>query len=334
MLNKKQNVFAFLMAALLLFLAFAACDSAASEKNANDSIILREFEWPRSEIANLLPVPKSNIGSISWEASYGFVIYIGETSKEQYDSYVDECWERGFNLDYRKGDDFFWANNNDGYKATVRYEDNNVMFIRIDEPEKNQSSATMEPTIETTVEETTRSTTEKPANPPTQEPTTMPPTTEKPTQPPTTAKPTDPATTAPPPTTEAKLNGIHTVSYDNGDRYTGNFVDGIRSGQGTYTWANGTVYTGEFVNGSPSGNGNYVYPTTEPPPTQKPTDPPAPSPNPPPSQSKPSSGIVYWVKSGQVYHSTPNCPSLSRSRDIYSGTIAQSGKDRPCERCH
>ena len=176
----------------------------------------------------------------------------------------------------------------------------------------------------TTEKPTAAPTTEKPTEPPTPAPA---PTTEPPTQPPT-APPT-----ASPPTTEAKLNGIHTMSYDNGDKYTGNFVDGIRSGQGTYTWANGTVYTGEFANGSPSGNGDYTYPTTEPPPTQKPTDPPAPKPTDPPVQNKPSSGTVYWVASGEVYHSTSGCPSLSRSKNIQSGTIAESGKSRPCSKC-
>jgi hypothetical protein len=44
-------------------------------------------------------------------------------------------------------------------------------------------------------------------------------------------------------------------------------------------------------------------------------------------------GTVYWVASGQVYHATPGCSSLSRSRNIISGTVAQSGKDRGCRIC-
>ncbi len=49
-----------------------------------------------------------------------------------------------------------------------------------------------------------------------------------------------------------------------------------------------------------------------------------------------SSFIVYWVPRGEVYHSTSNCPSLSKSTTILSGTIDEakaSGKYRPCERC-
>ena len=44
-------------------------------------------------------------------------------------------------------------------------------------------------------------------------------------------------------------------------------------------------------------------------------------------------GIVYWVPNGYVYHLTRNCPTLSRSRTIYSGTRAQSGKSRCCKVC-
>ncbi len=51
------------------------------------------------------------------------------------------------------------------------------------------------------------------------------------------------------------------------------------------------------------------------------------------SQVKEETGMVYWVPSGKVYHSTKNCSSLSRSKTIYSGTIAESGKSKHCQRC-
>ncbi len=43
---------------------------------------------------------------------------------------------------------------------------------------------------------------------------------------------------------------------------------------------------------------------------------------------------VYWTPNGEVYHSTPNCPSLSRSKTILSGSIAESGKSRGCKTCY
>ncbi|MCL1858309.1 MAG: hypothetical protein FWF92_03660 [Oscillospiraceae bacterium] len=142
-------------------------------------------------------------------------------------------------------------------------------------------------------------------------------TTEPPTEPlAITEKPTEPPTTMEESTTA--LTGYHIQEYDNGDKYSGNFVNGVRSGQGTYEWANGTIYVGEFVNGNPSGKGEYIYPT------EATTAPP----------KIVTQEIVYWVPNGEVYHSTNRCNTLSRSRDIRSGTIAESGKSRKCSRCY
>ncbi len=45
---------------------------------------------------------------------------------------------------------------------------------------------------------------------------------------------------------------------------------------------------------------------------------------------------VYWTKSGEVWHVSANCSSLSRSKNIHSGDIPAaeaSGKTRACKRC-
>ena len=52
------------------------------------------------------------------------------------------------------------------------------------------------------------------------------------------------------------------------------------------------------------------------------------------TSQKESGGTVYWTPNGEVYHSTPDCPSLGRSKTINSGTISQSGKSRPCKNCY
>ncbi len=44
--------------------------------------------------------------------------------------------------------------------------------------------------------------------------------------------------------------------------------------------------------------------------------------------------IVYWVPNGGVYHKTPNCPTLKRSRTIYSGALSKCPKPRPCKVCY
>lgn len=47
-----------------------------------------------------------------------------------------------------------------------------------------------------------------------------------------------------------------------------------------------------------------------------------------------SSSTVYWTPNGKSYHTTKNCPTLSRSKTILEGTIEESGKYDPCDRCH
>lgn len=98
---------------------------------------MSDIEWPKSAIAKRLPVPESLYGSISWEADYGFVIYVGNTTKQDYKRYIDACYELGFNVEYERGDDYFHAKDSDGYDVDIDYEGNNIMFVRIDEPDDN-----------------------------------------------------------------------------------------------------------------------------------------------------------------------------------------------------
>lgn len=44
-------------------------------------------------------------------------------------------------------------------------------------------------------------------------------------------------------------------------------------------------------------------------------------------------GTVYWTPSGSVYHRSDSCPTLSRSRTVYSGSVKESGKSRCCKVC-
>jgi len=52
------------------------------------------------------------------------------------------------------------------------------------------------------------------------------------------------------------------------------------------------------------------------------------------SGSTSSSGKVYWTPNGKSYHTTKGCSTLSRSKTILEGTIQESGKNDPCDRCH
>ena len=52
------------------------------------------------------------------------------------------------------------------------------------------------------------------------------------------------------------------------------------------------------------------------------------------SGSSTNPGTVYWTPNGKSYHTTKSCPTLSRSKTILEGTISESGKSDPCDKCH
>lgn len=56
-------------------------------------------------------------------------------------------------------------------------------------------------------------------------------------------------------------NGRGVVTFQNGDKYETDFVQGVHIGTGkqTFTWANHDSYTGGFINSVPSGSGTYTW---------------------------------------------------------------------------
>lgn len=44
--------------------------------------------------------------------------------------------------------------------------------------------------------------------------------------------------------------------------------------------------------------------------------------------------VVYYTKSGEVYHRDRNCSSFKNSKQVNQGSIAESGKSRGCKRCY
>jgi S1-C subfamily serine protease len=56
-----------------------------------------------------------------------------------------------------------------------------------------------------------------------------------------------------------KRNGKGTDTYANGDKYVGESKDDKQNGQGTYTYADGNRYVGEFKDGKQNGQGTLTY---------------------------------------------------------------------------
>ena len=50
------------------------------------------------------------------------------------------------------------------------------------------------------------------------------------------------------------------LSYDDGDKYVGEFKNGKRNGQGTLTSVNGSIYEGEYKNDGRHGHATVTLP--------------------------------------------------------------------------
>lgn len=103
------------------------------------------LQWPTSELVSLLPVPKSNVGTISSESSDRFFVYVGKTFLDDYHDYVDECAAKGFTVDYDKGEKYYYADNDEGYHISVKYEGNHMMSIEIEKPQEAPEEPPKEP---------------------------------------------------------------------------------------------------------------------------------------------------------------------------------------------
>lgn len=99
----------------------------------SDDLEMRTIVWPSSEVADLLPNPKSDYGNISSSSDTCLIIYIGNMTIEDYAEYVNECIKKGFTKDISQTDDHYHADNADGYHVMVEYRGFNTVFIRIDD---------------------------------------------------------------------------------------------------------------------------------------------------------------------------------------------------------
>lgn len=94
-------------------------------------VAMDSYTWPTSGPATLVPKPASDKGKIDSNSSTHFSILVGDTTAEGYSAYVDECLKAGFDVDFHRSDETFWANNADGAKVNIDFKGNKQMKITI-----------------------------------------------------------------------------------------------------------------------------------------------------------------------------------------------------------
>lgn len=129
------------------------------------------ISWPTGIAGSLIPAPKSTTGKFIYEHDTNFSVYVGDTSKTDYDEYVTACSDKGFNVDYDKDEKNYRAYNADGYCLSLSYEGNNIMLVSVDEPDEKASDDTKAITeTESAIETETESATETEASSSTESP--------------------------------------------------------------------------------------------------------------------------------------------------------------------
>lgn len=126
---------------LIFFDDYYSLDLEAPEK-------MGDIEWPDSALAKMLPVPKSKTGKINNDSSDCLSVSVDKTSESDFKEYVKACKEKGFDVDYSNGDDYYRAKNSKDYSLDVSLSAFNVMKIYLSAPEE-------ETTEEETMEEVT-----------------------------------------------------------------------------------------------------------------------------------------------------------------------------------
>ncbi len=113
------------------------------------------LNWPKSEVASLVPIPKSATGKVSRDSSDGCYIYVAETPIEAFNNYIDLCVEAGFDVDYERGDKYYKADDKNGNYIYIRYNGNNVMSIEVKKEEDKEDIVTQGAIESTKVENQT-----------------------------------------------------------------------------------------------------------------------------------------------------------------------------------
>lgn len=100
--------------------------------NLQAPIRMTTINWSYIDAFALLPAPESDQGKIDWEYSDSALVHVGNTTKEEYDAYVQACKEAGFDRDMVKGDDYYYAYHRDCEQyLSLNYEGFDTMRVDV-----------------------------------------------------------------------------------------------------------------------------------------------------------------------------------------------------------
>lgn len=93
----------------------------------------KTYTWPKSGLATLLPQPVSPHGELYLDAGKTLSAYVAQTSEEEYNQYVEDCKETGFDIGINQYSSYFEAYDEAGNYLDVSYDSDNLeMHLRLE----------------------------------------------------------------------------------------------------------------------------------------------------------------------------------------------------------
>ena len=136
------------------------CYDSINEKM--DIVLAKTMElgniiWPKNDLVALLPNPETSTGKIEKSNSETFRCFLGEMSKSDLESYINECTVTGFSIDSERADGYYKAKNENGDILTLEYKGNCVVYLVLEASKTQENIEETECSTEedSTIEETT-----------------------------------------------------------------------------------------------------------------------------------------------------------------------------------
>ena len=107
----------------------------------NAPIPMDNFQIPQYAVEAGLPIPSSSMGYFKWQNTDSFLLYVGNTSKEDYFIYKNTCIAAGFTNDPYEYNTVYSAMNANGYKVSLNYEGFDVFTLEFRSPNANSDSS-------------------------------------------------------------------------------------------------------------------------------------------------------------------------------------------------
>lgn len=95
-----------------------------------------EFSWPSSSLATLIPQTSSNQGKVRENTETNVTIVVGNTNEDELTSYIDQCIQAGFNIDYSKESDRFTGKDSNGNSLSISKSGFKEMYIELTKAEE------------------------------------------------------------------------------------------------------------------------------------------------------------------------------------------------------